>query len=49
MDPPPSQGLTRKPLGSISARTKVVEGGPVGPPVKDVNDLSHIYNHDNFN
>jgi len=49
MDPPPSHGLIRKPLGSISALTKVVEGGPAGPPVEDVKDLSHICQHDNSN
>lgn len=45
MEPPPSHGLIKKPLGSISALTKFVEGGPEGPPVEEVNDLSHICNH----
>lgn len=42
MELPPSQGRIRQPLGSISALTKQVAGGPVGPPVEDVNDLSQI-------
>lgn len=42
IEPPPSQGRIRKPLGSISALTKLEGGGPVGPPVEEVNDLSHI-------
>jgi len=40
MEPPPSQGLMRNPLGFISALTKFEEGGPVGPPVAEVSDLS---------
>ena len=44
IDPPPSQGRIRYPLGSISALAKQVAGGPAGPPVDDVNDLSQICN-----
>lgn len=40
MEPPPSHGRIRKPLGSISALTKLGDGVPVGPPVEEVNDLS---------
>ena len=42
IEPPPSQGLIRQPLGNMSALTKHVAGGPGGPPVKEVRDLSHI-------
>jgi len=49
MDPPPSHGLIRKPLGSISALTKFDGEGPVGPPVEAFNDLSHICQHNHFN
>ena len=48
MDPQSSHGLIRKPLRSISALTKLVEGGPVAQPVEDFNDLSHICQHHNF-
>lgn len=33
----------RNPLGSISALTKFEAGGPGGPPVAAVKDLSQIY------
>lgn len=42
MEPPPSQGRIRQPLGSISALTKHGAVGPVGAPLEDVKDLSHI-------
>ena len=42
IEPPPSQGRIKNPLGSISALTKHDDGGPAGPPVEEVKDLSHI-------
>lgn len=43
MEPPPSHGLIRYPLGSISALTKGGTGGMLGPFWVLFSDLSHTY------
>jgi hypothetical protein len=48
MEPPPSQGLIRYPLGSISALTKCCTGGMLGPFCVFLRDLSHIWNRKKF-
>lgn len=48
MEPPPSQGRIKYPLGSISALTKPEDTGPDGPPMVEVNDLSHICSKESY-
>jgi hypothetical protein len=40
MEPPPSQGRTKYPLGSISALTNCCAEAALGPPPEPLKDLS---------